>query len=1027
MDAVEPVNVGNPGGGPPPPGTEPVDRHVPSTQAIGAFLAAVRRRLMLRAALRAAGYGIGILGAVALLLALTAASIGPAAFWPAVTASVLGGFVVVLLVTGVWRPARALRHDRAAARRAGVLLPGLASDLLSAVELAGPSPTDPRAAAVSEPLVRAFQDHVAGSVGAVDARRLVSLRPASRALGAALVALAAVIAAGMLSPTMARGLRTLVHKPSLFEGAGISDEPLVGDVRITYTYPAYTGLPPRTVEGSTGDVAAVKGTRVRIETHPLRAARRALLLLGEKGEHGEVSAPLSGNALTAELTLNEDESCRFWLQPPLGRAVREARSHHLTVEADTPPRVEIQGPADRLELATPRPIEIGYSASDDYGVGPVELVTRAGDRPEQRLLLRDGAGARTVQGRTLWDPASAGLGAAERISYRIEARDRDDVSTNAAGNVGKLGSSRTLYVIIQNPHESVEDRLERQRDLLERFVGDLAARLEYASGSGERAGPEIYTQMHDAEESHLAMLGQLIDEDRRNGTLGKALRAPLAGIADRLEHVLRDEAHALAALKGKPPSGATARLDALSAKHIAELENDVLLLDDLIGRQRLEDLAALGKELTDAHQRLRDLLERYQKTKDPALRRQLEREARELRARLAELATKIAAVKARNDVPEEWRNLPDLKNVAEQARKLDEMLEKGNDADLEKALAELGNDLQGLRKMLDQNADGFGEERFPQENRVIADMMKKIGDIEGDERALQKETQAAADRQQAEMERKMRGQIDDFIKKEVEKVEHLKQRLAGIPSGHPEGSLAEEIERARDSTRQMRRLLGERDLNEAKAEAERAEGSLERAAEHLDEIAEARRARKPTTEPERDKRAEAVGEARAIAQEIADDLAKLQPRASDAMTPQDREAARAQAERQQAIGKRTDDVAGEAARKLGKMPGMEKAESELKGASSRMRQAGDQLKKDDSKGAAAAERDAADRLAKLRDSMQDRSMGGGRQRHDPVRIPGADESSAPRAWRQELLDAMKEKAPERFRDEVRRYYEELVR
>src|SRR5580765_65992 len=124
MDAVEPVNVGNPGGGPPPPGTEPVDRHVPSTQAIGAFLAP------------------------------TAASIGPAAFWPAVTASVLGGFVVVLLVTGVWRPARALRHDRAAVRRAGVLLPGLASDLLSAVELAGPHPVDPRAAAVSEPLVR---------------------------------------------------------------------------------------------------------------------------------------------------------------------------------------------------------------------------------------------------------------------------------------------------------------------------------------------------------------------------------------------------------------------------------------------------------------------------------------------------------------------------------------------------------------------------------------------------------------------------------------------------------------------------------------------------------------------------------------------------------------------------------------------------------------------------------------------------------------------------------------------------------
>jgi hypothetical protein len=147
------------------------------------------------------------------------------------------------------------------------------------------------------------------------------------------------------------------------------------------------------------------------------------------------------------------------------------------------------------------------------------------------------------------------------------------------------------------------------------------------------------------------------------------------------------------------------------------------------------------------------------------------------------------------------------------------------------------------------------------------------------------------------------------------------------------------------------------------------------------------------------------------------------------MTPQDREAARGQAERQAAIGKRTDDVAAEAERKLRGMPGMEKAQGDLKSAGQRMRQANDLLRSGDSKGAATAERDAADRLSKLRDSMQqDRQMGNSRRGPDnTVRIPGADESSAPRAWRQELLDAMKERAPERFRDEVRRYYEELVR
>ncbi len=145
------------------------------------------------------------------------------------------------------------------------------------------------------------------------------------------------------------------------------------------------------------------------------------------------------------------------------------------------------------------------------------------------------------------------------------------------------------------------------------------------------------------------------------------------------------------------------------------------------------------------------------------------------------------------------------------------------------------------------------------------------------------------------------------------------------------------------------------------------------------------------------------------------------------MTPEDREQARKQAEQQNAIGNRTDEAAAEAAKRLGKMPGLEKAESDLKGAGTRMRQADEMLKKSESKPAAGAERDAAERLAKLRDSLQERTMGSGKQQHDPVRIPGADESNAPRAWRQELMDAMKEKAPERFRDEVRRYYEELVR
>ena len=84
----------------------------------------------------------------------------------------------------------------------------------------------------------------------------------------------------------------------------------------------------------------------------------------------------------------------------------------------------------------------------------------------------------------------------------------------------------------------------------------------------------------------------------------------------------------------------------------------MLLLDDLIGRQRLEDLAALGRDLTNAYKRLQDLLARYNATKDEALRRQLEREMRDLRARIEELAPRSPRSRPATRSPPSGRTCP---------------------------------------------------------------------------------------------------------------------------------------------------------------------------------------------------------------------------------------------------------------------------------------------------------------------------------------------------------------------------------
>jgi hypothetical protein len=52
---------------------------------------------------------------------------------------------------------------------------------------------------------------------------------------------------------------------------------------------------------------------------------------------------------------------------------------------------------------------------------------------------------------------------------------------------------------------------------------------------------------------------------------------------------------------------------------------------------------------------------------------------------------------------------------------------------------------------------------------------------------------------------------------------------------------------------------------------------------------------------------------------------------------------------------------------------------------------------------------------------------GGRTDKEPVKIPGADEYKAPKEFRQDLLEAMKRAAPPEYKDQVKRYYEELVK
>jgi hypothetical protein len=123
----------------------------------------------------------------------------------------------------------------------------------------------------------------------------------------------------------------------------------------------------------------------------------------------------------------------------------------------------------------------------------------------------------------------------------------------------------------------------------------------------------------------------------------------------------------------------------------------------------------------------------------------------------------------------------------------------------------------------------------------------------------------------------------------------------------------------------------------------------------------------------------------------------------------------------------------------------EQGEEALQQISDRMAGATERLEGKDPQRGYGEQKAALDSLEQLQQSMQQSQRGGGRGglplpllaggeqeggndlSRQKVEVPDADPEGAPREFRKDLLDAMKQGTPERYRDQVKRYYEELVK
>lgn len=165
------------------------------------------------------------------------------------------------------------------------------------------------------------------------------------------------------------------------------EKPTVAEVEITYKYPPYMKLQPKTETRKTADLSAPQYTFTELSIRPTVAVSGGKLELdGGGGPIGEVRD--GGNLLLAKMDMTRNANFRIILykddfQDP------QPRSNSLKVEPDRPPAVEMFRPQGDLTLAPGQSVSISAKVSDDYGIGGAYLEYKIRDSSQNATAVEE--------------------------------------------------------------------------------------------------------------------------------------------------------------------------------------------------------------------------------------------------------------------------------------------------------------------------------------------------------------------------------------------------------------------------------------------------------------------------------------------------------------------------------------------------------------------------------------------------------------------------------------------------------------
>lgn len=916
------------------------------------------------------------------------------------------------------------------ARRVESLRPELRGRLLTAV-----SHGEGASGGESEALLGLVVRRAVAALQGLGPAEVHPSRPALKWAGLAAAAwLVGVVAVAVVGPTdVARFWFVSNNAHAEADNVALSvveDLARVGDLVVKYTYPDYTGLPPKVVPNGTGDVAGPPGTTVEVTARAADPMQAGGLVAYE--ERLEATVGEDGRTLTGSFPIGKEEGT-YHLLVYRGAEPERSRDFAVTPEQDLPPDVMLDTPQEVIEVALDQPFPIAWQARDDFGVRKVGIALDG--KETERVLERPDRRRAELGGRVTLYPTDLGLAPGARVRLSVVAWDNDTVSGS------KRGESPSVEVVVLGANGIQAREGERRAELmahmipiLSRFLTDVwppgsKGSAQGTAGDVSRWGEEVASRYQplsetverlwsgmNTESQDRAIVQSVLDSGR------KLVRYTQTSFEPASVEVPRDEAYQMV---GELKDSAT-----------VALEEAILAFHELLRNSALREIVDQSEQLESAA----DQLEAALAEPNPDMQ-ELMSKLDQLERMLEQLAEATAQLEESG--LREFLNTRDneAKNLMEEIRKA---MAEGRTEDARKMmerLADLTREMsQGIKDEMERRS-----EQSDQSQEQANELKKQLEALEQEQRQLQTEVQALrkedkdASNEMAEL----------WAELERRAAEHEKSAEA-YQQGLAENDRAFfERERSAGGVEEAVALKGAvaaRDANGARTAVGDAQISWMGAGQALE--VQAGPTGRPTAGPGRRE----LGTLMTQLEQIEKLLDQLE-QAERSVDPKTLEKSRELEGKQRDLDNRLKQ-AGEQAEAMDKgssvrPQGMKEA---IEDASGRMQQAaedlgqGQPMQAEGSQGVAAQRiRDAIDSLEKAQRQQQqqqqemqgkpgeegkqgedDKPDGNQQQSRSEFDIPGREEFRTPEEYRRALLEGMEGEVPEEYRSMKQRYFEELV-